>query len=130
MLLTLMGTMALLLLLGSPMMVSLAFAVFLTVGLYLPIDPSMLVQQIVGGVQSTSLTAIPMSIFVADIMTSGEVADRLLDVVVKMVGHERGGLPIATTPLRREDRARPRGDRGARGAIDLGARASHRVGAA
>ena len=127
MLLTLMGTMALLLLLGSPMMVPLGFAAFLTVGLYLPIDPSMLVQQIVGGAQSTSLTA---SIFVADIMTSGEVADRLLDVVLKMVGRERGGLPIATTPLRREDRARPRGDRGARRAIDLGARASHRVGAA
>ena len=97
MLFTLMGTMILLLFLGFPMMVTLGFAAFLTVLLNFPINPSMLVQQIVGGVQSTSLTAIPMFIFAADIMTSGQVANRLLNVVVKAVGHKRGGLPIATT---------------------------------
>ena len=97
MLTTLMGTMIVLLILGFPMMVPLAVAAFLTVTLNFPISPSMLVQQIVGGVQPISLTAVPMFIFAADIMTSGQVAERLLDFVVKLVGHKRGGLPIATT---------------------------------
>ncbi len=97
MLITLMGTMALLLVLGFPMMVPLGVAAFLTVGLNFPIDPSMLVQQIVGGIQPLSLTAVPMFIFAADIMTSGQVANRLLDFVVRLVGHRRGGIPIATT---------------------------------
>ena len=97
MLTTLMGTMIVLLIMGFPMMVPLAAAAFLTVALNFPISPSMLVQQIVGGVQPISLTAVPMFIFAADIMTSGEVAERLLDFVVKLVGHKRGGLPIATT---------------------------------
>lgn len=97
MLITLMGTMALLLVLGFPMMVPLGVAAFLTVGLNFPIDPSMLVQQIVGGIQPLSLTAVPMFIFAADIMTSGQVANRLLDFVIRLVGHKRGGVPIATT---------------------------------
>lgn len=97
MLLTLMGSMILLLALGFPMMVPLATAAFLTIYLNFSINPSMLVQQIVGGIQPLSLTAVPMFIFAADIMTSGQVAERLLNFVVKLVGHKRGGIPIATT---------------------------------
>ncbi len=93
----LMGTMILLLVLGFPMMVSLGVAAFLAVGLNFSINPSILVQQVVGGIQPISLTAVPMFIFAADIMTSGEVAERLLTFVVKLVGHKRGGLPISTT---------------------------------
>ncbi|MBM9603117.1 TRAP transporter large permease [Desulfopila inferna] len=94
----LMGTMIFLLLLGFPMFVPLAVGAFATVMIYFPfVDPSMLVQQIIGGVQPVSLIAVPMFIFAADIMTSGQVATRLLDFVLKFVGHKRGGLPIATT---------------------------------
>ena len=97
MLLTLMGTMIILLLLGFPMMVPLAAGAFLTLILNFPnVNPSMLIQQIIGGVQPISLTAVPMFILAADIMTSGEIANRLLSFVVKIVGHKRGGLPIAT----------------------------------
>jgi TRAP-type C4-dicarboxylate transport system permease large subunit len=98
MLLLMMGTMIFLLLLGFPMMVPLAVGAFVTLVAYFPgVNPSMLVQQIIGGVQSVSLIAVPMFIFAADLMTSGEIAERLLGVVVKFVGHKRGGLPIAAT---------------------------------
>lgn len=97
MLWVLMGTMIGLLVLGFPMMIPLGAAAFLTVGLYFPIDPAMLVQQVVGGIQPISLIAVPMFIFAADIMTSGQVAERLLNFVVSLVGHKRGGLPISTT---------------------------------
>ncbi len=98
MLLLMMGTMIFLLLLGFPMMVPLAVGAFVTLVSYFPgVNPSMLVQQIIGGVQSVSLIAVPMFIFAADLMTSGEIAERLLGVVVKFVGHKRGGLPIAAT---------------------------------
>lgn len=97
MLLTLVGTMVILLLLGFPMMVPLAAGAFLTLVTQFPgVNPSMLIQQLIGGVQPISLTAVPMFIFAADIMTSGQIADRLVNVVVKFVGHKRGGLPIAT----------------------------------
>lgn len=98
MLTLLMGTMIILLLLGFPMMVPLAVGAFVTMMVHFPaVDPSMLVQQIIGGVQPVSLIAVPMFIFAADVMTSGQVAKRLLDFVVKFVSHKRGGLPIATT---------------------------------
>lgn len=98
MLLTLVGTMIILLLLGFPMMVPLAAGAFLTLATHFPgVNPSMLIQQLIGGIQPISLVAVPMFIFAADIMTSGQIADRLINVVVKFVGHKRGGLPIATT---------------------------------
>lgn len=97
MLFMLVGTMIFLLLLGFPMMVPLAAGAFLTIVTQFPgVNPSMLVQQVIGGIQPISLIAVPMFIFAADIMTSGEVAQRLLNFVVKFVGHKRGGLPIAT----------------------------------
>ncbi len=96
MLMTLMGVMTALLLLGFPMMVPLMAGALITLVVYFPnLDPTMLMQQVIGGIQSMSLIAVPMFIFAADIMTSGEVADRLLRFVVKFIGHKRGGIPIA-----------------------------------
>ncbi|HPR90397.1 MAG TPA: TRAP transporter large permease subunit, partial [Synergistaceae bacterium] len=83
MLLMLMGSMIVLLLLGFPMMVPLAVGAFATVMTYFQgVNPMMLVQQIIGGVQPISLIAVPMFIFAADIMTSGQIAERLLNFVV------------------------------------------------
>ena len=98
MLLVLMGSMIVFLLLGFPMMVPLAVGAFATIMIFFQgVNPSMLLQQIIGGVQPVSLIAVPMFIFAADIMTSGQIAQRLLDFVLKFVAHKRGGLPIATT---------------------------------
>jgi len=82
---------------GFPMMVPLlAAALVLVVGFLAPVDPALLVQQMIGGVTPSVLTAVPMFIFAADLMTRGHTAERLLDLVQASVGHRRAGLPITT----------------------------------
>ena len=94
MLTTLMSIMIVLLLLGFPMMVPLISGALVTLLVYFPkLDPMTLIQQTVGGVQSMSLIAVPMFILAADVMTSGQIANRLLNFVVAFTGHRRGGLP-------------------------------------
>jgi tripartite ATP-independent transporter DctM subunit len=58
------------------------------------INPEIMIQQMIGGVKPTALIAVPMFIFAADIVTKGHAADRLLDLVMRFVGHVRGGLAI------------------------------------
>lgn len=55
-----------------------------------------MVQQILGGIQPASLIAVPMFIFAADIMTRGQSANRLIDLVMTFVGHLKGGLAVST----------------------------------
>ena len=90
-------TMVVLLLLGFPMLVPLAAAAVLLLVLeYGFMTPAVLVQQMIGGVKPAVLTAVPLFIFAADVMTRGHTAQRLLDLVASFVGHLRGGLPITT----------------------------------
>ncbi|WP_045393437.1 TRAP transporter large permease [Falsirhodobacter sp. alg1] len=91
------GTMIVLLLLGFPMMIplvagSLIGFVMLFGGLS---QVDTMVQQILGGIRPASLIAVPMFIFAADIMTRGQSATRLIDLVMVFVGHLKGGLAIA-----------------------------------
>ena len=95
--LAIIGLMLLLLLLGYPMKVPLTVAALFVVLVWFPgAAPETLVQQMIGGVQPAALIAVPMFIFAAEIMTRGQAADRLLDLVMRFVGHVRGGLPITT----------------------------------
>ncbi len=95
--LVILGLMLLLLFLGYPMKVPLTAAAMVTVLVWFPrADPSTLVQQMIGGVSPAALIAVPMFIFAAEIMTRGQAADRLLDLVSRFVGHVRAGLPITT----------------------------------
>ncbi|WP_339842518.1 TRAP transporter large permease [uncultured Halopseudomonas sp.] len=90
-------TMIVLLLLGFPMMVPLLIASLML--LFLVLDMSnvgLLMGQMISGVQSWALAAVPLFIFAADLMTRGHTANRLLDLVQTFVGHLRGGLPITT----------------------------------
>lgn len=87
--------MIVLLLLGFPMMVPLLVASLM----FLVLDMSnvgLLMGQMISGVQSWALAAVPLFIFAADLMTRGHTANRLLDLVQSFVGHLRGGLPITT----------------------------------
>jgi tripartite ATP-independent transporter DctM subunit len=87
-----------LLLLGFPMMVPLLAGALLALALVAAaLDPTLLVQQMIGGVQPAVLTAVPMFILAAEIMTRGRTAERLLDLVSTFVGHVPGGLPITAT---------------------------------
>jgi C4-dicarboxylate transporter DctM subunit len=92
------SVMILLLLLGFPMMVPLiAGSLIGFVGLFGGFGQlDTMVQQILGGIQPASLIAVPMFIFAADIMTRGQSANRLIDLVMTFVGHLKGGLAVST----------------------------------
>ena len=97
MLLMMFGLMLGLLALGFPMMVPLIAAPLATILVYYPnMDPMNLTQQMLGGVKPLSLVAVPMFIFAADIISSGQAAKRLTDLVLSFLGHIRGGLAITT----------------------------------
>ncbi|MFW6344816.1 MAG: TRAP transporter large permease [Halomonas sp.] len=90
--------MIVLLLLGFPMMIPLATAAF--VGFYMTFgglgQMETLVQQMMGGIRPTALIAVPMFILAADIMTRGQSANRLINMVMAFVGHIKGGLAVST----------------------------------
>ena len=96
--LTIFLIMIVLLLMGFPMMIPLivgAFVGFFTLfgGLS---QLETMVQQILAGIRPASLIAVPMFIFAADIMTRGQSAGRLIDMVMAFVGHIKGGLAVST----------------------------------
>jgi len=89
--------MIVLLLLGFPMMIPLIGAVFVGFFIYFAgMEPNIIIQQMIGGVKPAALVAVPMFILAADIVTKGHSADRLIDMVMRFVGHVRGGLAITT----------------------------------
>ena len=86
-----------LLFLGAPLMLGLLLSSFAAIQMFMPdIDPLLLTQQITGGVESFTLLAVPMFIFGADIMATGQTSNRLLDLINSFVGHIKGGLAIGT----------------------------------
>jgi C4-dicarboxylate transporter, DctM subunit len=92
------GVMILLLLFGFPMMMPLIAATLLAFVIFLPgLSPQQIIQQMIGGVKPQALVAVPMFIFAADIITRGHSADRLVDLVMRFMGHLRGGLAISLT---------------------------------
>jgi tripartite ATP-independent transporter DctM subunit len=87
-----------LLLAGFPMMMPLLGAALIAFLVYYPdLSLQMLVQQMIGGVKPAALIAVPMFILAADIITRGHSADRLIDVVMRFMGHIRGGLAVSVT---------------------------------
>lgn len=90
--------MCLLLIAGYPMLMPLLGATILAFLVYFP-DLSMqqIVQQMIGGVKPSALVAVPMFILAADVITRGHSADRLVDLVMRFMGHIRGGLAISVT---------------------------------
>ncbi|WP_274427195.1 TRAP transporter large permease [Chelativorans sp. YIM 93263] len=95
---TIFSIMIVLLLLGFPMMIPLIIGAF--VGFYSLFggmaQMETMVQQMMAGIRPASLIAVPMFIFAADIMTRGQSAGRLINLVMSFVGHLRGGLAVST----------------------------------
>ena len=87
-----------LLLIGFPMMVPLMAGA--SIGFYSMFGGfdkmDFMVQQFMAGIRPASLIAVPMFILAADIMTRGQSAGRLIDMVMKFVGHIKGGLAVTT----------------------------------
>ncbi|MBK1651859.1 C4-dicarboxylate ABC transporter permease [Halorhodospira halochloris] len=89
--------MILLLIAGFPLKVPLIVGALIVMWLEMPfLDPSDLIRQMISGVQPVVLSAVPMFILAADLMTRGRTAHTLLDLVSSFLGHLRGGLPITT----------------------------------
>ncbi|WP_323715917.1 TRAP transporter large permease [Paracoccus aminovorans] len=98
MILMMMSVMCLLLVAGYPMMMPLLAATVLAFVVYFPnLGMGQIVQQMIGGVKPSALVAVPMFILAADIITRGHSADRLVDLVMRFMGHLRGGLAISVT---------------------------------
>lgn len=96
--LMMMSVMCLLLVAGYPMMMPLLAATVLAFVVYFPnLGMQQIVQQMIGGVKPSALVAVPMFILAADIITRGHSADRLVDLVMRFMGHLRGGLAISVT---------------------------------
>ncbi len=92
------STMIALLLLGFPMMIPLITAA--VIGFYMMFNGfgqmDTLIQQMMAGIRPASLIAVPMFILAADIMTRGQSANRLIDMVMSFIGHIKGGLAVST----------------------------------
>jgi len=89
--------MVVLLFLGFPMMIPLLSAPLVIMHFYFPaFSPTVLVQQMIAGILPASLIAVPMFILAADIMSAGEMSNRLVDFVKVFVGHVKGGMAITT----------------------------------
>src|ERR1700678_480010 len=82
--------------LGVPVAFSLLAGV--VVGTMLtPITLQSIVGQMVNGVDSKALMAIPLFLLVGELMTSANVIERIAELSKPLVGHFRGGLaPLRT----------------------------------
>lgn len=87
----LLGSFALLLLIGTPVAFALGAAALATV-LYMDLPPLVVFQQLSSGMNVFSMLAIPFFVFAGDLMLRGQIADRLVALASAMVGHMRGGL--------------------------------------
>ena len=91
--------MIVLLLLGFPMKIPLIAGA--TLGIWLLYEgylgqTQFMIQQMMAGIRPAALIAVPMFILSADIMTRGQSAGKLIDLVMAFVGHIKGGLAVST----------------------------------
>lgn len=89
------GVAVLLLILGVPIAVTVGFSsiVFIFAN---GIQPSIIIQRLFTGIDSTALMAIPMFILAGELMNRGGLARRLVDMANKMIGNVTGGLALIT----------------------------------
>ena len=60
------------------------------------IDPMVIVQRMVAGIDKFSIMAVPFFMYCADIMSAGKIGKRLVNFSKAFIGHLPGGLAIAT----------------------------------
>ena len=88
---------AILLVLGFEMFLVMGIPSLLAWQMFFPnIPPIAVAQKLVGGVNTSTLLAIPFFVFAADLMARGTIAKRLTDLVKSNVAHLSGGLGHTT----------------------------------
>lgn len=95
--LLLFGSMAIFLLIGVPIAFALGASVWTTIVLSadFTVTTGIIAQRIFGGLESTSIMAIPFFILAGNLMTKGGISRRLVDFANSIVGGIRGGMAIA-----------------------------------
>ncbi|WP_413282764.1 TRAP transporter large permease [Vibrio sp. MA40-2] len=84
-----------LLIFGFEMFLVLGIPTFLTKEAYFSGIPDIsLIQKLVAGIDHTTLLAIPFFVFAAHIMSSGEIAKKLMSLIKLSVGHKTGGVGL------------------------------------
>lgn len=87
------------------LMLLFGFEMFLTMGLpavlaklalYQSMPDLVIAQKIMGGVNVSTLLAIPFFVFAADLMAHGVIAEKLTDMVRRLMGHYPGGVGHTT----------------------------------
>lgn len=84
------------LLLGMPLAVCLGMSVIATFWYHETLPLMAVAQKLYNGLDHFALMAIPFFILASNIMTSGGVSKRLIDVCNAFVGHYKGGLAVAS----------------------------------
>ena len=82
-----------LLILGVPIAVTVGFSSIIFI-LASGIQPSIVIQRLFMGIDSTALMAIPMFILAGDLMNRGGLGTRLVKMINNLVGNVTGGLAI------------------------------------
>ena len=91
------AVMFILLLLGFPMMVTMAVGSLIAFLFYLPgLSMNTVMSQMLLGISPIALISVPLFLFAAELMCRGQSATRLVDFVRAWVGHLPGGLAIST----------------------------------
>lgn len=91
----LLGTFFGLMVLRTPIAISVGISCFATCW-YLNIPADIVIQNAVKGVNGYSLMAVPFFILMGEIMSTGGIAQRLVNLASSLVGWMRGGLAMVT----------------------------------
>lgn len=93
MLFLIIGLAAILLILGFEMFLVLGIPALATKEAFYGNIPDLaVIQKIFGGIDHTTLLAIPFFIFAAHLMGSGQISKNLTGLVRSLIGHTRGGM--------------------------------------
>ncbi len=92
-LLILMGSFFLLLIFGIPVAFALGISSLLTI-IFEQLPPLIVFQRLSSGMSIFSLMAIPFFIYAGELMTHGGIANKLVTLASKAIGHVRGGLGV------------------------------------
>ena len=81
-----------LMLLGLPLAYSLFASSIVVMAVFTGLPLWQMVQKMFSGINSFVLTAIPFFMLAGNLMNSGKLTDKLIDLSSTVVGHLRGGL--------------------------------------
>ena len=90
------GSFALLLILRVPIGISLGMSSLVTIFASGVVQPTYLAQGLVTGADSFSLMAVPFFVLAGELMATGGISRRLLDIADAFLGRKYGGLALVT----------------------------------